>query len=224
MVCSPSPAARSIPASCRSWSQIKRFQMRATALLNRTDDSDQTDLRGVPPRPPLLRRVRAAVRGAARVVRVVDGHRRRVGLSGPVPVPVPRPPRPARVVRLAAVVHRGRRLAHLRRRDRRPAAPRAGRRRGVERAAPRHRGLGAELLRNVERTRRDRHRHPCRPGARPAGRCQPRGEGGPRSVPLLPQRDRPAHRCPAAPDRTAGPGVVELPDAVGTRRRSRRRS
>ena len=98
----------------------------------------------------LLGRVRAAVRGAARVVRVVDGHRRRVGLPRPVPVPLPRPPRPARVVRLAAVVHRGRRLTHVRRRDRRPAARRARRPRGGERAAPRHRGLGAEPLRNVE--------------------------------------------------------------------------
>ena len=71
------------------------------------------------------------------------------------------------------------------------------------------------------RPRRNRHRHPRRPGARPAGRCQPGGEGRPRGVPLLPERDRPAHRCPAAPDRTAGPGVVELPHAIGHRRRSR---
>ena len=45
-----------------------------------------------------------------------------------------------------------------------------------------------------------------------------------RGVPLLAERDRPAHRRPAAPDRAAGPGVVELPDAVVTRRRSCARS
>ena len=51
--------------------------------------------------------------------------------------------------------------------------------------------------------RRGGHRHPPRPGAAPARRPDRRRARGARRVPLLPQRDRAAHRrlpcCPAAP-------------------------
>ena len=75
--------------------QVKRFHRRATSFLERTDDSDQHDLRRVPGAGGFQRALRHPLRRARRLLRVVLRAGHRPAVPRPLPVPLPRPPRDA---------------------------------------------------------------------------------------------------------------------------------
>ena len=131
-----------------------------------------------------------------RVLRLVRRRGDRPAVPGPLPVPVPRPPRHAAGDRLAAVVHRRRRVPHLRRAARRAAArgPRASHA-GHRRHPPRRRRRGARRLR-ARSPASTASSSPPTPTRRSALLDRPdrrRGHDA-EAVRLLPQRDRAAHR------------------------------
>ena len=124
----------------------------------------------------------------------------RARLPGPLPVHVPRAPRDARRLRLAAVAHGHRRVAGVRRR-------RVGRRARARSAlgtkvtsvletAGRRRGHRRQ--RRGDDVRRGRHRDPPRPGAGDARRADPAAAGRCSGDALLAQHGAAAHRHVAA--------------------------
>ena len=172
----------------------------------RDGEGRRPDPARLPERRRLLGVLHPALHGAGRRRGLVVRPGRRAGLPGALPVHLPRPPRHARRLRLAAVAHGHRRLAVVRR----PVAARLARR------PPRHQGdvgprdrrrrRGHRRQRRRHDVRRGRHRHPSRPGAGaarrrrppPSARCWPRCR-----TPPTPRSCTPTRRCCRGP---AGPG------------------
>ena len=210
------PTARNLarPAYLRMLAEIPRFHRRARSVAAEVSTTDSKPRRGghhaagVPGRRAGSRRTsrRHFMESLVAAVWSCDPARR-AGLPGPLPVRVPRPPRHARRLRLAAVAHRHRRLARVRRpgRRRRLHEVRTGTKvTSVLETADR--GRGDRRQRRRADVRRRRRRDPSR--AR-RWRCWP---SRPRpsatvlgALPVLAQHRAAAHRHLAAAARAAAP-------------------
>ena len=183
--------------------EIPRFHRQARRLLD-TEPTTAT-LQRVPRRRPLLGVLRAALHGAARRRGLVVRPGGRARLPRPLPVHLPRAPRHARRLRLAAVAHRRRRLARVRRAGSpRPSptsgsAPRSPR---CSRSPPASRSPTATA--HVELYDARRGRHPPRPGARDARRPDDPAARRARRDALLPQPGPAPHRHLGAVPRPSG--------------------
>ena len=206
----PTAAHLRRPRYLRMLTEIPRFHRRARAVLAET--GPDTTLRELPRRRRVHGVLRPALHGAAGRRGVVVRPRGRAGLSGALPVHLPRPPRDARRLRQPAVAHGHRRLAGS-------TSPRSAP--GSRRSAPAPRSPrssrppdGVEVTDgngSRRRLRRGRDRHPPQPGAEPAGRADRRPARGARGDAVLAQHRAAAHRHLGAARRDQRLGVLELP-------------
>ena len=202
------------PRFVRMLLQVRRFHRRALDFLRTSPEDDLTTYGEFLATEGFSEPLPHPLRRARRVLRLVRRRGDRPAVPRALPVPVPGPPRHAAGDRLAAVVHRRRRVPHLRGADRRAAARGPPRAPGHRRHPPRRRRRRARRLRRGHPRRPRRHRHPRRPGARPADRPDRRRGHDAEVVRLLPQRDRAAHGRVDPAGRPRGAGLLELPHGL----------
>ena len=195
----PAAAGCSTPASCACCCRSSGSTAARRRSSSSTDDSDRTTYGEFLEREGFSEHF--VTHYAVPVVSCVwsSGAGHRPAVPRPLPVPVPRPPRDAQGDRLAAVVHRRRRLAHLRRADRRaaPGSP-AGHARStaVWRGSPGRRGARTPPGR-VSRYDRVVIATHADQALRPAGRPDRRRAGDPEGVRATPRTRRCCTPTPA---------------------------